>query len=210
MMHVLTKAIPSMATRRRNCFTTRIQLGLLAILLTVAAPVTAIAERTRIPLAENWHVRQLDGEPDVAQLTREIAKPDDRWLATRIPAQVHDVLLKYGKIPDPRIGKNAAECTWVGERDWVYACTFRSPERNNGPVFLCFDGLDTLANAYLNGRRIAHKCAKTFQVKRRQVVVSKHNRYAANRRAPRCNLRPIRREDDTHLVTLLSGMSMPL
>ena len=130
-------------------------MGLLVSLLTMGVPVGATAERTQIPLADSWHIRQLaDDEPNVAVLTREAAEADDGWLATAIPAQVHDILLEYGKISDPRIGKNAAECAWVGEHDWVYACTFPSPERNGGPVFLCFDGLDTLAEAYLNGQHI--------------------------------------------------------
>ena len=129
--------------------------GILAILLLMTLPVAANATRTRILLNDDWHVKQLAGsKPDVAELTRQAADPDDEWLAARMPAQVHDVLLEHGKIADPRIGKNAAECAWVGEQDWAYACSFPSPKRQGGPVFLCFDGLDTLADAYLNCRHI--------------------------------------------------------
>ena len=124
----------------------------LVVLLMLAAPTTATAERTRIALNRGWHVKQLTGvEHGVAALTRQAVAPDARWLAARMPAQVHDVLLEHGKIADPRIGKNAAECAWVSEQDWAYACTFPSPASRGGPIFLCFDGLDTLADAYLNG-----------------------------------------------------------
>ncbi|MEE8452037.1 MAG: glycoside hydrolase family 2 protein [Thermoguttaceae bacterium] len=117
--------------------------------------MAAAAERTRIVLTKNWHVKQLDtAEPDVAALSREAASPGKTWLAARMPAQVHDILLQHGKISDPRVGKNATESAWVGERDWAYACTFDSPKPHGGPVLLRFDGLDTLAAAYLNGRRI--------------------------------------------------------
>ncbi|MHC4179198.1 MAG: glycoside hydrolase family 2 protein, partial [Planctomycetota bacterium] len=129
---------------------------------TIAAAATVLAgaaissaERTKIVLTDNWHIKQLDTDrPDVAELTRLAAEPDKTWMAARIPEQVHDVLIRHGKISDPRVGKNAAECTWVGEKDWAYACTFKSPRGNGGPILLCFDGLDTLAEAYLNGQHI--------------------------------------------------------
>jgi len=128
--------------------------AILLLLLLSAAPLMA-AERARIVLTDNWHIKQLDNDrPDIAALTREAARPDDSWLPARMPEQVHDVLLRHGKIADPRVGKNAAECAWVGEKDWAYACTFPSPPPNRGPVLLHFDGLDTLAKAYLNGRHV--------------------------------------------------------
>ncbi len=131
-----------------------ITVALTAVVLLLTSVATA-AERTRIVLTDHWHIKQLDGDrPDVAALTRQAAEPNATWLAARMPEQVHDVLLRLGKIADPRVGKNAAECTWVGEKDWAYACTFASPTKNDGPVFLRFDGLDTLAEAYLNGRHI--------------------------------------------------------
>lgn len=125
------------------------------IMMLAIVSVVAAGERSRVDLTENWHIKQLDTDkPDVAALTRQAARPDDAWLTARMPQQVHDVLLRHGKIADPRVGKNAAECTWVGEKDWAYTCKFPSPADGDGPVFLRFDGLDTLAEAYLNGRHI--------------------------------------------------------
>lgn len=72
-----------------------------------------------------------------------------------MPAQVHEVLLANGLIPDPHISKNAAECIWVGESDWVYGCRFPTPEAVRGPVFLRSEGLDTLVDIYLNGSLVA-------------------------------------------------------
>ncbi len=120
-------------------------------------PVAGLrAERSRVLLSENWWIRQLnDTRPDIRELTREIAAATNDWLAVRqMPAQVHDILLDHGMISDPRIGKNAADCTWVSEKDWAYACRFPSPHHHDGPLFLCFDGLDTLATAYLNGQPV--------------------------------------------------------
>ncbi len=111
--------------------------------------------RTEHTLTEGWLIRQLDSDgPDVAALTRAVGTPDAAWLPARVPAQVHDVLLEQGLISDPRIGRNAADCAWVGERDWAYACKFLSPGGAGGPVWLRLSGLDTLASAHLNGSHI--------------------------------------------------------
>ena len=112
-------------------------------------------QRTTEVLTENWHIKQLDTDkPDIAALTRSAASPDRTWLSARMPAQVHEILLRHRKISDPHIGKNAAESAWVGEKDWAYCCVFQSPPRDGGPVFLRFDGLDTLAAVYLNGSKV--------------------------------------------------------
>jgi beta-galactosidase/beta-glucuronidase len=112
-------------------------------------------ERATIVLSENWYIKQLETDkPDIAALTRQAASPDKAWLPAQMPAQVHDVLLEYGKISDPHVGKNAADSAWVGQKDWAYVCTFIGPGESSGPVFLRFGGLDTLASVYLNGTKI--------------------------------------------------------
>jgi beta-mannosidase len=114
-------------------------------------------QRTTTTLTGNWHIKQLDtNKPDIAALTRSASSPDQTWLSARMPAQVHEILLLHGKISDPHIGKNAADSAWVGDKDWAYSCVFRSTAVDGGPVFLCFDGLDTLATVYLNGIKIGN------------------------------------------------------
>ena len=111
--------------------------------------------RRQIVLREGWLIKQLNNDhPDITALTRESASPNDSWLAARMPAQVHDILLAHGKIADPHFGTNAATCAWIGEKNWAYICRFVTPDFIPGPVFLRFEGLDTLATARLNGVRI--------------------------------------------------------
>ena len=111
--------------------------------------------RTLEPLSKGWFVKQLDGgQEDMAELTRQAGNPDASWLPANMPAEVHDILLAHGLIPDPHISRNAAQCGWVAAKDWAYACRFPTPQERNGPVRLRFKGLDTLAKAYLNGRLI--------------------------------------------------------
>src|SRR3954447_14550778 len=73
-----------------------------------------------------------------------------------MPAQVHDSLLAHGRIADPHVGRNAAACAWVGDRDWAYVCRFPTPEKAAETAFLRFEGLDTLPDAYLNGQHLGH------------------------------------------------------
>jgi hypothetical protein len=113
--------------------------------------------RRREILSENWRIKKLETKnPDPVVLIREALRPASGWLEARMPAEVHDILLEHELISDPHIGKNAVDSAWVGEEDWAYMCTFTSPERRKSPVFLRFEGLDTLAEAYLNGTHIGN------------------------------------------------------
>ena len=94
-----------------------------------ASPVADASLRRLVPLTGGWLIKQLDNDqPDLAALTRDSASPDKTWLSARMPAQVHDVLVAHGLIADPHVGKNAAACAWVGEKDWAYVCRFPTPE----------------------------------------------------------------------------------
>ena len=131
-------------------------LGTLWFLCTAPLGHAAEPARRQIALREGWLVKQLETDkPDIAALARESASPDKTWLSAQMPAQVHDVLLAHGLIADPHVGRNAAACAWVGEKDWAYVCQFPTPEiTGSGPAFLRFEGLDTLATVWLNGAPI--------------------------------------------------------
>jgi hypothetical protein len=79
-----------------------------------------LTRRTVSVLRDAWFVKQLEpGQADPKALTVELAAPGKAWLAARMPAQVHDVLLAHKLITDPHFGKNAADSAWVGEKDWA-------------------------------------------------------------------------------------------
>ena len=149
-------------------------LGTLWFLCAATLDHAAEPARRQIALREGWLVKQLETDkPDVAALARESASPDKTWLAARMPAQVHDVLLAHGLIPDPHVGTNATASAWVGEKDWAYVCRFPTPENIRGPAFLRFEGLDTLADAFLNGVAIGH-----FENMFREYAVEVRERFA--------------------------------
>ena len=145
-----------MAMRRCRIVGTIVLVGWLLVATGTVAADDATSRR-QLALKDNWLVKQLDTDkPDIAALARESASPDKTWLAAPMPAQVHEILLQRGLIPDPHVGKNAAACTWVSEKNWVYVCRFETPRPAAGPALLRFEGLDTLADAWLNGAPIGH------------------------------------------------------
>lgn len=118
--------------------------------------------RRRVPLNQDWFLKSVDvAASDIVQLIRDAAEPDANWLPTAMPKQVQDVLLDCGRIPDPAIGKNAAACTWVFEKDWVYACRFATPTTSE-TVFLRLPGVDTRCDVYLNNQHVG-RCDNMFR-----------------------------------------------
>ena len=74
----------------------------------------------------------------------------------QVPGVVHTDLLRQGLIDDPYIGLNERKVQWVDKEDWVYETTFRADETilADEHIDLCFDGLDTYADVFLNDSKI--------------------------------------------------------
>ncbi len=80
------------------------------------------------------------------------------WSPATVPGGVHTDLLALDKIPDPFVADNELRVMWVAENDWEYRHTFTVDanllaEEN---VRLVCDGLDTIADVYLNGTYLGH------------------------------------------------------
>lgn len=112
----------------------------------VAAPVPAVpALPQRIDLgtagAVAWEFRQ-EGQ--------------EQWLPATVPGCVHTDLLKNEKIPDPFWRTNERLLQWIDKVEWEYHCEFEvTPEMLRWrQLDLCFDGLDTVAEVWLNGKCI--------------------------------------------------------
>lgn len=143
-------------TRSQNY--ARLVLAVVGVFFLTCSPLPAASQplRSQITLDGIWHLKRIDpANMDVVALGREAASPGADWLIAKMPAQVQDILLVHGRIPDPRQSRNCAQTTWVFTNDWVYASRFVTPAAvTSGPVFLRSDGLDTLATLYLNGREV--------------------------------------------------------
>ena len=107
----------------------------------------AAAEPWAKGLDSQWEFRAMAGS-DRADLKA--------WHPAQVPGVVHTDLLRNGLIPDPFYRDNDARLQWIGLADWEYRTTFSVEPATLGRehVDLVFDGLDTLAEVYLNGTAV--------------------------------------------------------
>ncbi|MDR0388214.1 MAG: glycoside hydrolase family 2 protein, partial [Treponema sp.] len=75
------------------------------------------------------------------------------WLPAKVPGSVYNDLILNNKMDDPFWRDNENKALALMEDDYEYRCTF-TPEKallESGAVLLRCEGLDTLAEAYVNG-----------------------------------------------------------
>ncbi len=100
------------------------------------------------------------GEADGADqgplaIEQRAAGPDSDWIPAPVPGLVHEALLAAGRIEDPVRVRSHPALAPTFQRDYLYRCRFDLPaDAADGPASLCFDGLDTIATVWLNGREI--------------------------------------------------------
>ena len=75
------------------------------------------------------------------------------WRSASVPGTVHQDLLAHDLIPDPHLAQHEHDVQWVGQTDWLYRLEFTVDQLSQRAA-LCFDGLDTYAQVWLNGRSI--------------------------------------------------------
>lgn len=118
-----------------------------------AAPAVILQGQKLVatPITDKWQCKQRDTSAEVLD---DLATKEE-WLGATVPSDIFVELMKANKIPDPYPEMNENEVQWVGEVDWLYRTSFewRSTGNSNRHV-LCFDGLDTFASVYLNGKLI--------------------------------------------------------
>ncbi|OZJ04330.1 hypothetical protein BZG36_02373 [Bifiguratus adelaidae] len=107
--------------------------------------------------AYEWHFCQKHPSASIDAYFGDEPKDDanTRWFPAVVPGMVHLDLFRNKLIPDPYKELNEQKVQWIGEIDWVYKC--RLPKlsfQENASVDLVFDGLDTFADVYLNGRHL--------------------------------------------------------
>lgn len=97
----------------------------------------------RQTLAGPWQFRQ-DG--------------NSTWWPATVPGGVHTDLLALGHIPDPFVADNELKVMWIAETDWEYRRSFTVDTEllQADHVSLICDGLDTLADVYINGVLLGH------------------------------------------------------
>ncbi len=76
-------------------------------------------------------------------------------MGAEVPGSVYLDLMRVHNIPDPFFAKNVEKCKWVEGKDWWYRKWFFVPKDFvQDAVKLVFEGLDTYATIWLNGKLI--------------------------------------------------------
>lgn len=113
----------------------------------------------RLSLDGDWFFQGFEASDDESR-DAQLAAPDLRvsaWREAIVPGVVHLDLMRDDLLPDPFLGMNEKEAAWVEKNDWWYRKEFDlAPEFLEQNEFVVrFEGLDTFATVYLNGKKVA-------------------------------------------------------
>ncbi len=75
------------------------------------------------------------------------------WIPAQVPGDIYSALLTAGRMEDPFFGDNEYKAKALIEKDYEYRTVFDVGEEWNAfdKIILHFDGIDTVADIYLNG-----------------------------------------------------------
>jgi len=138
--------------------------SILLILLIYLIPVQTNAQNISIELNKNWQFKN---------------QKDLRWNKATVPGTVHTDLLANKIIADPFYGDNESRLQWIDKADWEYKTIFNVDANTFAKknLELVFDGLDTYADVFLNGKLIlqADNMFRGWPVNVRSIVKRTNN-----------------------------------
>ena len=107
--------------------------------------------KASLDLTGKWEFKQY---PASARRMRDL--DSGNWLQTTVPCSIFNSLIAADKIKQSDIDARPEDFSWVSEKPWIYRKTFDTPAEllNCDRVDLVFDGLDTIASIWLNGKLI--------------------------------------------------------
>ena len=83
------------------------------------------------------------------------------WLEAQVPGDVRTALRAGGYLDGYYLGKQLDGERWIDETDWLYYRCFDAPNVPRGRTTLQLDGVDTLAEVWLNGTLVG-RCNNMF------------------------------------------------
>lgn len=100
------------------------------------------------------------------------------WQKAFVPGCVHTDLLKNKQIHDPFFDTNEDSVQWISKKNWEYKTSFTisSKEKAKKNIDLFFNGIDTYAEVYLNGKNIltANNMFRTWSVNVKHLLKDKN------------------------------------
>jgi beta-mannosidase len=124
----------------------------LSVVSLMPASRSALGEPIVIRLDQGWHFRVVSSSgPRPAPIA-----DSERWRPAQVPGSVQTDLLAQSLVPQPFVGLNEGSLQWIDKYDWEYrrALVMSSEQLSNSHIELVFEGLDTLARVFVNGREI--------------------------------------------------------
>ena len=113
---------------------------------------------------------------------------EEGWMEAAVPGCVHTDLLRNGIIEDPFYATNEHDLQWIDKIDWEYETRFDIEEHlyNATSLELVFDGLDTYADVYVNGKHVlsADNMFRTWKENVKSIVTDKDNVLLIRFRSP--------------------------
>lgn len=95
---------------------------------------------------------------------RKISDNNNTWLKAKVPGCVHTDLLQHKIIENPYYADNEQKLQWIEKEDWEYKTEFQLTKQQlqNNNIDLVFEGLDTYADIFINGKKTA-SCNNMFR-----------------------------------------------
>lgn len=106
--------------------------------------------KKKLNLSDNW-VFKIDNNIEGYDKFKE-------WMKCEVSGTVHTDLFNLGLIEDPFFEDNELKLQWISNCDWLYKTSFDYPDefKSDSPVIIVFEGLDTIAEVWLNKEHIGN------------------------------------------------------
>ena len=113
----------------------------------------------KMSLDGNWSLIYVENKkfrtekPEISTVA-SLEKTGYDKIAARVPGNIERDLFGAGVIEDPYLGTNTIEYQWIEKLHMFYYRTFNVAKKTSEEIKLRFDGIDTAAEIFLNGKKI--------------------------------------------------------
>jgi len=133
-------------------------------LLALFTLVIGFGQVVKLPLDQGWKFSSMDNPKEL--------------LPAKVPGTIHTDLFENEMIPHPFVGDNEKDLQWISEKNWVYETQFElsKAQLENQNIHLVFEGLDTYAKVFLNGKLIleANNAFRTWKSDVKKLLKKKN------------------------------------
>src|SRR5690554_1090736 len=122
-------------------------------LLYLLMPLFLAAQQSEVlSLNDGWQFSQ----SDISEADEDHGISTSQWYDAEVPGSVQRDLVRLGILPDPYYSTNEAKVQWMEDEHYDFKKTFTvtPAQLEYDEALICFEGLDTHADVFLNGSRI--------------------------------------------------------